>query len=856
MRCRFCGSTSLHTDTQHKTFSAGKAAAGAVVFGVIGAAAGFIGKEKQGYRCGACGSFMELPMDTFTGMQIDTAIQKAKKGDTTLYSYYKAQYPNIENVATAQQAPAAAPVEREIAAPTEAFGQEESIKRSYRYGSWSPDAPVYVESVILKTDGKEDRMSLVAWNQSGKELRSLYLNVIVFDDTGDEVSRCRCVYQNMAADETEPKRLPVDKTFSLNTDVAYRVQIEQEKAAFADGSSWRAAETDKTYTLPEQPLLTEENFPRIQYVKSVYKIKHFFRRYGQPKPKIKLYMPIKEDAFWLCDCGHPAKTGEPCPYCQDKYANLEKAFAQMTLIEEQQKAVKARAEERTKKLLPKYEQLDKAKVTAEKDAKYEAAQRLFNSNSIADVEKAKASFKELSGWKDADTLSEQCDSRIVRITEQQKKDKEEADRRAAEEAKRQAEERAAKEDAVKKRKKIVAIVLSAAAAVLTFAIVLFTVIIPNNKYNAAVALLDAGKYEEAIAAFEMMNGYGDSEEKIKESRYEWAVKLCSNGDFSTALTQLIPARDFRDGNQYLKACWDQIAVRDTIAAGSGHTVALKTDGTVIAIGRNDDGQCDVSAWNDIIAISAGDVHTVGLKADGTVVAAGWNKYNQCDVSNWEDIVAITGGGYHTVGLKADGTVVAVGDNRHGQCNVSEWSGIIAIAAGQYHTVGLKTDGTVIVTTFTKEAQDDKFVRHGQEEVQNWNGIVAIAAGYHQTIGLKSDGTVVAAGDNFFGECGVSSWTDIVAIAAGREHTLGLKADGTVVATSHYDPITGNYWGQCDVYDWGNIVAVAAGSGHSVGIKSDGTAIATEFLGTREGKYATYSGQCEVSDWNNLMLPKH
>lgn len=38
---------------------------------------------------------------------------------------------------------------------------------------------------------------------------------------------------------------------------------------------------------------------------------------------------------------------------------------------------------------------------------------------------------------------------------------------------------------------------------------------------------------------------------------------------------------------------------DTIAVGSRHTVGLKSDGTVTAVGDNRYGQCDVSGWCDI-----------------------------------------------------------------------------------------------------------------------------------------------------------------------------------------------------------------------------------------------------------------
>lgn len=74
-------------------------------------------------------------------------------------------------------------------------------------------------------------------------------------------------------------------------------------------------------------------------------------------------------------------------------------------------------------------------------------------------------------------------------------------------------------------------------------------------------------------------------------------------------------------------------------------------------------------------IAAGRRHTVALKSDSTVVAAGDSKYGQCEVENWCDVVAIAAGCAHTVALKNDGTVMAVGDNEYGQCEVSGWSGI-------------------------------------------------------------------------------------------------------------------------------------------------------------------------------------
>ena len=127
----------------------------------------------------------------------------------------------------------------------------------------------------------------------------------------------------------------------------------------------------------------------------------------------------------------------------------------------------------------------------------------------------------------------------------------------------------------------------------------------------------------------------------------------------------------------LAAARDAIAGHSetTISVGSNHTVGLKSDGTVVAVGKISSEQNDISDWKNIIALSTGGSHTVGLKLNGTVVAAGANNHNECDVSDWTDIVAISAGLNHCVGLRADGMVVSAGDYSNGQRDVSDWSHI-------------------------------------------------------------------------------------------------------------------------------------------------------------------------------------
>ena len=409
---------------------------------------------------------------------------------------------------------------------------------------------------------------------------------------------------------------------------------------------------------------------------------------------------------------------------------------------------------------------------AQKEETYQSAMTLQKYDTIGALQEAVQKYNGLGDYKDSPEQKEKCKARIEEINKERKK---------------------------KKRITLISCTAigSITAALIAFVIVLNNVIIPNKNYNKAMDLYNSGNYEEAIEAFEDLNGYKDSKDKIISSLAKVSSSL-PNG---------------------------------TLDAGNYHTVGLKADGTAAAAGKNEDGQCDVSGWSDIVAVSAGTLHTVGLKADGTVAAVGNNEYGQCDVSAWSDIAAVSAGYYHTVGLKADGTVVAVGKNEDGQCGVSDWSDIVAVSAGSWHTVGLKADGTVVAAGYNK---------NGQCDISGWFDIAAVSAGKSHTVGLKADGTVVAVGYNKYGQCDVSGWSDIVAVSAGFNHTVGLEADGTVVAVGRYEE------GQCDVSDCSDIVAVSTGEYHTVGLKSDGTVVA---VGHNE------AGQCDVSDWSGIKTTK-
>jgi len=216
-------------------------------------------------------------------------------------------------------------------------------------------------------------------------------------------------------------------------------------------------------------------------------------------------------------------------------------------------------------------------------------------------------------------------------------------------------------------------------------------------------------------------------------------------------------------------------------------------------------------------IVAGLVHSLAIRSDGTVIAWGQNangqlgdnltatKFNELNLT---DVVDIAAGGFHSVALLSNGTVVAWGNNFDGQLGngssvgnssvpvvVSILTDVQAVAAGRIHTLALRSDGTVMAWGRNDNGQLGDGTQGTDRStpvfVTGLNGVVAIRAGRTHSLALKSDGTVWAWGDNFNGQLGIGSTQDslvpvqvtgltgISQIAVGSSHNIALDSSGRV-----------------------------------------------------------------------------
>lgn len=167
--------------------------------------------------------------------------------------------------------------------------------------------------------------------------------------------------------------------------------------------------------------------------------------------------------------------------------------------------------------------LEKAE-SSRKDAIYASAkEEMAGSYTTVRFEKALKQFERISGWKDADAQILLCQKKIEEIKANQEAKRLEEQRMAE-------EQRIAAEKAAKKRKKIIAITIPSVCVCIAFVILLTQVIIPRQKYNKAMSLIDDGNYD---AAYEMLEESGNNE-AIAVNKYDRAMELIDAGEYDSA----------------------------------------------------------------------------------------------------------------------------------------------------------------------------------------------------------------------------------------------------------------------------------------------------------------------------------
>jgi len=276
-----------------------------------------------------------------------------------------------------------------------------------------------------------------------------------------------------------------------------------------------------------------------------------------------------------------------------------------------------------------------------------------------------------------------------------------------------------------------------------------------------------------------------------------------------------------------------IALEDVVqvSAGQAHTLALLADGRVLAWGNNTYGQLGVSgdhaspvevsiplaAEQRIAAVAAGSFHSLALRSDGSVWAWGNGRRGQLGpgasadsitplrVGALSEVVAIAAGVRHSIAVKSNGSIWAWGDNSCGQ--LGEAASVVmsadpvqvtglavagAVAAGYCHSFASSELGTLYGWGSNSVAQlgnDTLADARRASRVEGIGAVTSFAAGAYHGLAVLSGGSVVAWGEPNVGALGtgtsytyytprpVNGLARIDAVVAGAFHNLALDADG-------------------------------------------------------------------------------
>ncbi len=257
-----------------------------------------------------------------------------------------------------------------------------------------------------------------------------------------------------------------------------------------------------------------------------------------------------------------------------------------------------------------------------------------------------------------------------------------------------------------------------------------------------------------------------------------------------------------------------------VSSGGTHSMILKKDSSLWAVGANLAGQLGdgsslgkstlvqvmeipvagnpAQPMTNVARISSGNAHSMILKKDDTLWAVGVNFYGQLgngstmtesnpvqvmeipaaggSAQPMTNVKQISAGGNHSMILKKDDTLWAVGNNLFGQLGTGSTDRklhpgqvmieVAYVSAGYNHSMIVKKDGTLWAvgsnasgqlgdgsTTTRLDPVQVMEIPAGGSPARPMTAVARVSSGYNHSMIVKTDGTLWAVGSNASGQLG-------------------------------------------------------------------------------------------------------
>lgn len=306
---------------------------------------------------------------------------------------------------------------------------------------------------------------------------------------------------------------------------------------------------------------------------------------------------------------------------------------------------------------------------------------------------------------------------------------------------------------------------------------------------------------------------------IESDHSLWAMGDNSDGEFGNGT--------YDNSNFPLEILTNQVSA---VAAGGQHTLLIKRHGIGLSqvtelwvMGNNAHGQLGTTNTTStivpekilstlfdqgarVIAVAAGDAHSLFLKSDNSVWAMGNNGNGQLGDGTTSDshvpkkvpttglVTEIAAALNHSLLIQSDGSLWAMGNNYEGDLGngtvtdihapeMIVSSNVTSIAAGNHHTLFIKSDGSLWGMGDDNNGELDGLEK-GNVLVPQLivaGGVTAAAAGDFHSLFLTSDRSLWGMGDNTYGQ--LESYSSPVA---------PVQIVGPVVANGGFE--TGDFLG--------------------------------------------------------------